>query len=434
MSSLEIKKNAKLLIVSSYKRPCGISQYLEYLEVPLRDQKWFEVEIAALPVDLLRATSKYALNASKKIMREIADQAAQADVVNIQLEPGLLGLTPTMIWKRLSLIMNAAPKVIITYHTVPSMRSEPLAFSLKGLRRATQVWRSNYVFKRIFSLVHAKPNKFFHIVQTAREAKNFEILGIPRETIAHLPLSFLTDSDRNYFHQNRPLTQREIKEEYSIPGKVLGCFGFLSPYKGIEIAVRAMSYLPEEHHLLIVGGLHPEGIEAGTVEQKYISSLISEMEEEDYEDVIKSMFTGVESSNGARARKAKKGTNVLDRIHFCGAPSNAEFSRIMSGCDAVLLPYAEVGQTSSGPAAIALDMQLPIYCSRTHCFRELDKYESGILSFFEVGNHIELAEKIRLSDGEKISRVTARKKYLENYNVAERAKLYVHAFQLLCRS
>ena len=43
----------KLLVISSYRRPCGIAQYLEFLEGPLR-RLAVDVEIAPLPVDLLR--------------------------------------------------------------------------------------------------------------------------------------------------------------------------------------------------------------------------------------------------------------------------------------------------------------------------------------------------------------------------------------------
>lgn len=424
----------KLLIISSYKRPCGIAQYLEHLELPLREQDVFDVEIAALPVELLRANSKHAATASGKIMAQIAKQARAADVVNIQLEPGLLGLTPNIIWRRLNLLLEAAPKVILTYHTVPPMQVEYFTFSLSGLRRAVQAWRSNFVFKRLFAKIHAKPNKFFHIVQTAREAKNFEILGFPRETIGNGPLSFLDAQQREEFKVERDKNQLQIKQEYQIHGKVLGCFGFLSSYKGIEIAIRALNYLPDDHHLLIVGGLHPEGIEHGKAEQVYINTLMEEIEEEDYEKRLKALFAENGKDVSAKKSKSRKAENLIDRVHFCGSPNNEEFNRIMSACDAVLLPYAEVGQTSSGPAAIALDMQLPVHCARTHCFRELDKYEPGILSFFEIGNHIELAEKIRLADGEKESRVEARRRYIEAHNVKNRAGLYVKAFESFYRS
>jgi glycosyltransferase involved in cell wall biosynthesis len=424
-------KKTKLLVVSSYRRPCGIAQYLEHLEIPLREQAFFDVEIAALPVDLLRANARHAQAVSRRVIEEIAKKAREADVVNIQLEPGLFGLTPKKIWERLDSVLGASRKVILTYHTVPPTQVEYFDFTLSGLRRAVQIWRSNYVFKRLYARILTKPKKFFHIVQTSREAKNLEMIGFPKENIGHHPLAFLNQDQQLRFSEQREQNRKLIKSEYSISGKILGCFGFLSSYKGIEIAIRAMNYLPEDYHLLIVGGLHPEGIERGKAEQPYIKKLMAEIEKEDYESRLKSLLAG--GAETVTPRVGKKSEDLVSRIHFCGSPDNEEFNRIMSSCDAVLLPYAEVGQTSSGPAAIALDMLLPTHCARTHCFRELDKYEPGILSFFEIGNYIELAEKIRLGDGEKPSRVKARSRYLEKNNVYTRAALYLKAFEQLQR-
>jgi glycosyltransferase involved in cell wall biosynthesis len=402
----------KLLIVSSYRRPCGIAQYVEALEGPLRLQAGCEVEIVPLPVDIFRAQSNYARKAAKQQLAEIVQLARKADVVNLQLEPGLFGLTPFSIWRRIRAIIDASKRVIITYHTVPQIQSEKLSPDVRGLWNYIRSWRGNYVFDRLFRKIRSNPQKFRHIVQTHREARNFTLIGLPAETIYHQPLSFLSRQEREEVDAAR--IKMEVSERYNIEGKeILGCFGFLNEYKGIEVAVRAMKYLPENFHLLIVGGLHPEGISLHTIEQPYIKKLIDEIE-------LKSAEEGA-------------GADLIERVHFCGALGNREFNEVMAACDAIVLPYAEVGQTSSGPAAMALDLGRPIYCSRNQCFKELDRYQPGMLAFFEVGNHVELAEKIRRSDGTGKERVSARRAYSERYNVESRAALYLRAFANLAR-
>ncbi|QKD04796.1 hypothetical protein EB235_27665 [Mesorhizobium loti R88b] len=402
----------KLLIVSSYHRACGIAQYVEALEGPLRLQADCEVEIVPLPVDIFRAQSNYARKAAKQQLAEIIKLVRSADVVNLQLEPGLFGLTPFSIWRRIGAIIDASKRVIITYHTVPQMEGERVSLNPRGLWHFLRSWRGNFVFDRLFKKVRNNPQKFRHIVQTSREARNFALIGLSTETIFHQPLSFLSRQERNVIDESR--IKMEVSERYNIEGKkFLGCFGFLNEYKGIEVAVRAMKYLPEDYHLLIVGGLHPEGILRHTIDQPYIKKLMNEIEFTDEEEISSS--------------------NLIERVHFCGALGNREFNEVMLACDAIILPYAEVGQTSSGPAAMALDLARPIYCSRNQCFKELDRYQPGMLAFFEVGNHVELAEKIRRSDGTGKERVAARGAYLERYNVESRAALYLLAFENLAR-
>ncbi|NGP19279.1 glycosyltransferase family protein [Devosia aurantiaca] len=179
--------NRKLLMITSYGRPCGIAQYVEFLEIPLRAKGSFQFEVAALPVDLFRANGPYARKASAAIFEQILTKARDADVVSIQLEPGLFGMSPFSIWRRLRSIIDVSKRVLITYHTVPIMVSSRPKLSLQGLREFAQAWRGSFVFNQLFSAVRRTPYKFRHIVQTRREATNFGLLGIPPETIITAP-------------------------------------------------------------------------------------------------------------------------------------------------------------------------------------------------------------------------------------------------------
>jgi glycosyltransferase involved in cell wall biosynthesis len=397
-------KLPKLIVVSSYHRACGIAQYVEFLELPLLEQHHFHVEIAALPVDLLRAQSPYARKAAQTEYRKILQRVESADIVNIQLEPGLLGFTPHQIWRNLYALIRRAKKIIITYHTVPPLEAPRLQFDRRGLIDYLRGWRGNYVFNRLFAKVRKNPTKFHHIVQTAREARNFALLGVPEETITHQPLAFISKDIRQQMDHEAAKTRVLAHMQIEAETFLVGCFGFLSPYKGIEVALKAMETLPKRYRLLIVGGLHPEGISIGNVDQPYIKNLL---------EIIK-----------ARPK-------LKNRIHFCGALDNEGFSEVMLACDAVVLPYAEVGQTSSGPAALALDMGRPLYCSHTKCFSELAKYQPDAICFFEVGNHMELAEKLVRRDGERPERVKARSQYLEKFSVEHRAASYIAAAERL---
>jgi hypothetical protein len=82
------------------------------------------------------------------------------------------------------------------------------------------------------------------------------------------------------------------------------------------------------------------------------------------------------------------------RIHFLGTAPDAEFLAGMAICDAVVFPYLEVGQSSSGPISQSLELGCRIIASRTHTFLQFGRYHQDMIEFFDIGNHLELAARI----------------------------------------
>src|ERR1700674_3355408 len=77
-----------------------------------------------------------------------------------------------------------------------------------------------------------------------------------------------------------------------------------------------------------------------------------------------------------------------------GALGEPDFLSGMTICDAVVFPYLEVGQSSSGPISQALELGCRIIASRTHTFMEFAEYHENAIEFFDIGNHLELAERL----------------------------------------
>ena len=67
----------------------------------------------------------------------------------------------------------------------------------------------------------------------------------------------------------------------------------------------------------------------------------------------------------------------------------------MGMVDVVVLPYQEVGQASSGPMSIAVEMGARVVASRNHAFMQFDRFNPGRVRFFDIGNHLELAQRVR---------------------------------------
>src|ERR1044071_3815488 len=77
-----------------------------------------------------------------------------------------------------------------------------------------------------------------------------------------------------------------------------------------------------------------------------------------------------------------------------GAQPESEFLSAMTICDAVVFPYLEVGHSASGPISQSLELGCRIIASRTHAFLEFAEYHSNAIEFFDIGNHVELAERL----------------------------------------
>lgn len=396
----------KIAIVSSYRRDCGVAQYVEHLEAPLRELLGDDLDILPLPVDLLRSPGLMERAMARRALAELLFRVAEADVVVVEFEPGLFGKTQGRVWSTLKSILAASRRVVITYHRAPAP-SPPLNPNLDSLRAVAGHTYRQRVFRRLLQLVRADQRKFAHIVQTDREKQRLALLGIDPARIHDMPLAFFNRAQKAELAD--PRHRAELDTTLGTHGrKLLGVFGFLGGIKGTRVALKALDLLPPDYQLLVVGGIHPEGVAHGTSEQPALRDLVAELA----------------PTPGSPATDAARRT-LLERIHFTGAADNRRFSELMAACDAVLLPYEEIGQTSSGPASLALDLQRPIYLSRTGAFRELGKYAEDALSFFEIGNYFELADKVARDDAATPARRRALARYADAFTVERRARLYV---------
>ena len=183
--------------------------------------------------------------------------------------------------------------------------------------------------------------------------------------------------------------------------KLIGVFGFLGRYKGFDTVVRALHHLPEEYHLLIFGGVHPNEIRR----HQPIDPVVSSLFDAGYIDT--SVVERTRTSPGASAPAISVAVDgsmrdllvehpkdLSSRIHFLGAQSDADFVSGMVVCDAVVFPYLEVGQSSSGPISQSLELGCRVIASRTHTFLQFARYHPDTIEFFDIGNHLELAGRM----------------------------------------
>lgn len=402
----------RLAIVSTFDDLCGIAGVTKAL-VPHLEKRVGKVQVFDLDQYLLRGTSRRLDRMGDESVRAIADELRGFDSVNIQLEHGTLGKTVPQILRRFRMLAEAAPALSVTFHTIHEDDGAKwaeileaasagsflkVARMMSGDRRSTKL--GGGIYKTLKQESRRKP--VHCIVHNRKDARLLStVRSLPN--VHHHPLSYISAEQAE--------AHRSAASRGSFPGlsrvpsgaKLIGTFGFLSRYKGFETAIRALKHLPDDYHLAIFGGVHPQAIQRDTGIDKYVQSLLDET------NVGRTVFDGLAAGRdtkdcGLRVQVALDPStthlltehpgDVSRRVHFVGVLPDDEFYGAMSVCDSVVFPYLEVGQSSSGPISMAMEMSSRIIASRTKTFLQYARYHPGEIEFFDIGNHVELASRV----------------------------------------
>ena len=399
----------RLALVSTYNDLCGIAAYTRSLERQLSD--FFDVTVFDLDQYLLRSTHGRVKKFGDRHIQEICREIRGFDAVNLQLEHGTLGRSCRDIHRRFTWILRAAPRLSVTFHTIFQCEAFDFRAYLNEILRlnfaGAIAMRSEYnrkhrlsagVASRLRRAQRLKPVAL--IVHTPRDLAHMKYVHGMRNLHDH-PLSFLTAAEAQDIRRSASRERFAVLDTVSAESKLIGIFGFLGRYKGFDTAVRALHHLPKDYHLLVFGGVHPNEIKP----QQPIDPVVTTLFEAGYIDTSVAERIRTNSTAAAPAVSlAVDGSmrdlliehpkDLSDRIHFLGAQSDADFLTAMAICDAVVFPYLEVGQSSSGPISQALELGCRVIASRTHTFLQFARYHQNMIEFFDIGNHLELAGRI----------------------------------------
>ncbi len=398
-----------LAIVSTGSRLCGIAAYTAALRRQLSGA--FDITVFDLDQYLLRSTHRRVRKVADQHIKEICRAIRHFDVVNLQLEHGTLGRRGSDIHRRFCWLTAAAPRLSVTFHSLlmpPVFNAAAFAKALTTLKFKTAA-RMQAEFRRHYLLScgiarqlrrmqrHKPVNAIVHNRRDLHDAKH--LYGITQ--VFDHPLSYLGAGEVDAIRSGASRQRFPMLDDLPGDAALVGVFGFLNEYKGIATAIKALQYLPTNYHLLIFGGIHPQEIAPRQPRHPYISSLFDDA----YIDTTlydrlgaAGMESGppltVAADQGLRELLGPHPRDLSARIHFMGALGEADFLSGMAICDAVLFPYLEVGQSSSGPISQALELGCRIVASRTHTFLEFAEYHENAVEFFDIGNHLELAERL----------------------------------------
>ena len=396
----------RLAIISTYDDLCGIAGYTRALVKYLSAD--FDIEVFDLDQYLMRHTHKRVIAMGDAHIKAFATRLGEFDFVNIQLEHGTLGRTVQQITRRLNWLVKAAPGVSVTMHTI--LHNRPIAWdkvmaAIGKLRfgRAVEIMfggtRDNVLAWRTYRLLRKaqKRRPVRIITHTRRDMRLLRDVHRFKEVYDH-PLAFISAADAAAVRASTSRADFPLLRTLPADAKLIGTFGFLSEYKGFEVAIKALRQLPQDHHLLIFGGTHPQSIQPFQTIDPYVKTLLAtgRIDQSIFDELGTTRQSVSLSLDGDSMRDmlTRFPLDLSERIHFMGALTDDQFMRAMTVCDCVVLPYLEVGQSASGPISMALDMGCRVIASRTAAFLQFKRYFPEHFEMFDIGNFHELANRI----------------------------------------
>ena len=392
----------RLAVISTFDDLCGIAGYTKPIVKLLEEH--FDVTVFDLDQYIFKSRSPAVQRMAEQELRAFCRTLEQFDAVNLQLEHGTLGNSARAIFRRFKRIVQSSRSITITFHTVLQDKATPslhllrdclLGRPVKGFRSYRQAKHDNILAGGIYSLLRREQSRrrVNIIVHTRRDARMMKVLYRLRNVHDH-PLASLTAEGARSVLSRADRAAFPTLRDLPADAVVLGCFGFLSRYKGFDTAIRALRLLPENFHLAIFGSTHPNSITEQATVDPYVKKLVHLVNpERTMLDAVDGKRTSVTVSGNDLTHlvESPHPTNLSHRVHFMGALADAEFPAAMAVCDTVVLPYLEVGQSSSGPLNWAVALGKHIITSRTKTFLQALRYYPGRFRTFDIGNYIELA-------------------------------------------
>ncbi len=425
----------KLAIISTYNENCGNASYTHVLKVAFSEI--FDVDVIPLDLFLLQKPQPFINIHADAHIKSICAKLKNYDYVNIQFEAGLYGATAGAILRRMKWLIDAAPNLILTMHRVDVAETtsllEAIGKSVRALRagplfhhfrnKEFSVLYHNIVLhckeqsarKNVWIKVHAK--REHRVIRDVFRFKN----------VIHYPLAFLNKEEQK---KVKALPKADLAARFGLPqgSKLFGVFGYISNYKGIETAIKTVAQLPTDWHLVIAGSQHPQSIKAYKDVDPYLESILNLIANEDAERERKLAKLArvnhyLEKTEVVDERLTKP---ITDRIKFIGSLDDDDFVHVLRDIDAVVLPYIEVGQSMSGVIVLAMEAGGRVLGANNLSFAETRKYFGDTFERFDIGNHIELAQRLQ---AEPLEVEAARTAIFETYNIRNSVALQAQVFE-----
>lgn len=320
----------RVLFMSTHNVSCGIADYNAAM---MKEAAIYnDCDIEALPQNQ---------SVSKEDVKRISNQAKDYDAVVVQHEWSFFERSLIKHYNRLSFFLKCLRKnntsTALIMHT---------KFRNVGTRRRSLIFWAEKIFKYPLVREINKSSNLKIFVHGENHVHNLISQGICPDKVVSIAFP----------HQPQNVTPK-IRDTSNSEDISLLMFGFISAYKGYEIALNAMRILPKNFKLTIAGGQHPGAMHDFT-----------------YENILG--FIGL--GNWFRERKLPKffknfttaeAEDFKKRIVLTGHLSDEEVTKEIEKADIILAPYfAKSPPVGSAAVEKSVSMGKPIVSSSAYTF------------------------------------------------------------------
>ncbi len=260
---------------------------------------------------------------------------------------------------------RAGKKVVITVHFSPAQHQDSKLVRLRGLGpRSWMLYLREARRRRNFIATHMTPFLVADLVIAHNEltVEGLKSLGVAADKIQKLPHPVQTFS--------APKPTRAVADHLNKkPGDVIMCtIGFIHRYKGIDAAVKALKFLPDNYKLAILGGM-----KADSDDVQFYDKLC---------DLIDAC-------------------GLRDRVYIAGyVPDDDTLNAYIRECDVCVYAYdrAYYAGVSSGSLNLAFANGMPAIAFPTASIKELAQDAGGAVILCETFAYYELARELQRLD------------------------------------
>ncbi len=353
-----------ILHISSHYEDCGIAKYQEQFFEGMKDVNSVTNTFFEYSPYKTRVMDSEQMKPVYEMLRE---QLVDYDILHIQHEFGFYTHDEFNHFIRIAKALNK--KVIVTIHASPSTAMKPKDLGGYSPRNIVKFLRDKKHNKHIIGN-HLSPLREVDLVLVHNEATKHNIMG---------EAGVSEDSIRQIIHpvpvQPGVITSTQVHDALNIKpdDTIFATIGFLHKYKGVDSAIKALKFLPDNYKLVVIGGMHATtnlddiklydklsdlAVKLGVQNRVYITGFIKE-------DKVMS--------------------GLIQEVDMCVYPYDGHY-------------YSNV---SSGALNLAMANSKPIIGYPTQTFSEMNKSVDSPIVLTKTFSYYELAREIKNLDASK---------------------------------
>ena len=358
-------QKVKVLHFSTHHENCGIGKYQEMFLAAMKGSKEVENTFFETSPNQLRIMNKIQ---KEEIHANLREQLRNFDILHIQHEFSFLHSSDFLAISRITKELNK--KLIITVHTSPSLAYEEPGLSGIGLRslvRYLKMYRRKMQFTKLFTnavtladvVITHNSATVEALVKLGVDRQKITILILPVPNIDHKPKSSIISSKLN-------------RQPHDI---IVATTGFLHKFKGIDHAIKALTFLPSNYKLAIIGGMH---IDHDPSVYNDLTDLILKLK-------------------------------LTDRVYITGyVEDDTTLNAMVRDCDICVYPYDRNYYSNISSASLnnGFANHKPVIAYPTDSFIELNKKVNamvltGSFAYYELAREIERIDLVAASEKSK---------------------------------